>query len=217
MTHTRYYFIFIGLILVIGAILLISRGTKTQDGITASVGDTILQENLETNTMTQTNEANPVAVFTTSMGTIEIEIFQDKTPLTAENFIKLVSNNFYDGVRFHRVIEGFMVQSGDPLSKDDSMMSRWGTGGPGYTFSDEITEENANVAGTISMANAGPNTNGSQFFINVSDNVFLDDKHTVFGKVLSGYDIVEKIALVDTIPGLDRPVEDVVIESVEIK
>lgn len=217
MTHTRYYFIFIGIILVIAAILLVSRGTKSQDSMTASAGSAIVQENLETNIMTQINESNPVAVFTTNMGIIEIELFQDRTPNTVENFMTLTNNNFYDGVRFHRVIEGFMIQGGDPLSKDDSMMGRWGTGGPGYTFPDEITEQNANVTGTISMANAGPNTNGSQFFINVSDNVFLDDKHTVFGKVLSGYDVVEKISLVDTTPGIDRPVEDVVIERVEIK
>lgn len=216
MTHARYYFIFIGMFLVIAGVLVFSKGTEPQN-ISASAGEAVLQEHVEKNTMTKTNETNPVAIFTTSMGPIEIELFQDKTPLTTENFIKLASNNFYDGVRFHRVIEGFMIQSGDPLSKDDSMMNRWGTGGPGYTFADEITEENANVIGTISMANAGPNTNGSQFFINVSDNVFLDDKHTVFGKVLNGYDIVEKISLVDTVPGIDRPVEDVVIESIEIK
>jgi peptidylprolyl isomerase len=151
----------------------------------------------------------------TNKGIIELELFTDLKPKTTENFIKLASEGFYNGVKFHRVIKGFMIQGGDPLTKDDSMSSAWGTGGPGYMFADEIGSDNNNARGTISMANAGPNTNGSQFFINTNDNNFLDSKHTAFGKVVSGMDVVEAIENVATGAG-DRPIEAVVIESVEL-
>lgn len=151
----------------------------------------------------------------TNKGTIELELFDQLKPNTVANFIKLARDGYYDGVKFHRVIKGFMIQGGDPLTKDDSMSAQWGTGGPGYMFADEIGSENNNATGTISMANAGPNTNGSQFFINVNDNNFLDTKHTAFGKVLGGMDIVSTIENVATGAG-DRPLETVFIESVEI-
>lgn len=151
----------------------------------------------------------------TNKGSIELELFDQLKPNTVANFIKLAREGYYDGVKFHRVIKGFMIQGGDPLTKDDSMMTRWGTGGPGYMFNDEIGSENSNAIGTISMANAGPNTNGSQFFINVNDNNFLDSKHTAFGKVVGGMDVVQAIENVQT--GVnDRPVEAVVIEGVEL-
>ncbi len=134
-------------------------------------------------------------------------------PNTVANFKKLATSGFYDGTKFHRVIKDFMIQGGDPQTKDDSMMDRWGTGGPGYKFADEIHANNRNAAGTIAMANAGPDTNGSQFFINVRDNNFLDTKHTVFGKVVSGMDVVQTIEDVDT-NEMDRPREAVVITSV---
>ena len=120
----------------------------------------------------------------TNLGDIEIELFSEKVPLTVGNFTKLAGEGFYNGTKFHRVISGFMIQGGDPLSKDDASQDMWGTGGPGYNFADEIGADNSNAIGTIAMANAGPNTNGSQFFINVADNSFLNDKHTVFGKVV---------------------------------
>lgn len=180
--------------------------------VMSSLEDNNIQE--EKNTMEQ---QTVLVTMVTSKGNIELELWRDYAPKTVDNFITLANNGFYDGTRFHRVIEGFMIQGGDPLSKDTAQISRWGTGGPGYVFQDEIHSENYNLAGTISMANAGPNTNGSQFFINVADNVFLNDKHTVFGKVVSGYDIVETISLVDTVPGVDRPVEDIVIQSVKVQ
>jgi peptidylprolyl isomerase len=155
------------------------------------------------------------ATFKTSMGDITIEFSKD-TPKTVENFVTLAQKGFYDGTKFHRVIAGFMNQGGDPLSKDDTQMARWGTGGPGYTFADEITPANNNAVGTIAMANAGPNTNGSQFFINVADNTFLNTKHTVFGKVVAGLDVVSKINGVKTGPN-DRPLESVIIESIVLK
>ncbi len=152
----------------------------------------------------------------TNKGDITLELFADRVPNTVANFAKLASEGFYNGVKFHRVIAGFMIQGGDPLSKDDSQMSAWGTGGPGYKFNDEITPDNKNDIGTISMANAGPNTNGSQFFINTANNNFLDSKHTVFGKVTSGMDVVE--AIENTPVGAnDRPVSPVIIERVTVK
>ena len=158
---------------------------------------------------------NMIATMQTNLGEIKLELFSSDAPKTVENFIKLVNAGFYDGTKFHRVIKEFMIQGGDPLSKDNSQKDRWGTGGPGYTFSDEIHSNNRNITGMISMANAGPDTNGSQFFINTADNNHLDAKHTVFGKVTAGIDVVRSIENVAT-EGLGRPVDDVVIENIEI-
>lgn len=155
-------------------------------------------------------------IMNTSAGDIVIDMYGDATPKTVENFVTLAQTGFYDGTRFHRIIENFMIQGGDPLSKDLSQKAFWGTGGPDYRFEDEFVPELSNIAGTISMANAGPGTNGSQFFINVADNTFLDGKHTVFGMVTEGYDIVEALSQVAT-DATDKPLEDVVLNSVTIK
>jgi cyclophilin family peptidyl-prolyl cis-trans isomerase len=149
----------------------------------------------------------------TNKGDIVIEFFENETPNTVNNFVKLAKSGFYDGVKFHRVINNFMIQGGDPLTKDDSKKRMWGTGGPGYKFEDEIGPENSNEMGTISMANAGRNTNGSQFFINLVDNHFLNSKHTVFGRVVKGTDVVVAIGAVPT-NSSDQPADPVVIESV---
>jgi cyclophilin family peptidyl-prolyl cis-trans isomerase len=156
------------------------------------------------------------ATLHTNKGDITIEFLNDLVPNTVENFTKLAQSGFYDGVKFHRVIKGFMIQGGDPLTKDDSKSDFWGTGGPGYKFNDELGLNNHNDVGTISMANAGPNTNGSQFFINTAANNFLDGKHTVFGKVTAGMDVVTAIENVKTAPG-DRPIDPVVINSITLK
>src|SRR5580693_8771911 len=148
----------------------------------------------------------------TSKGDIGLEMMEKDAPNTVANFVKLAKDGFYDGTKFHRVIKDFMIQGGDPQTKDDALMSRWGTGGPGYKFADEIHANNRNEAGTIAMANAGPNTNGSQFFINVKNNSFLDTKHTVFGKVVKGMDIVQAIENVD-VNEMDRPLESVTITN----
>lgn len=161
-----------------------------------------------------TSSSNMIAIMQTNLGEIKIELFSSDAPKTVENFVKLAKSGFYDNVKFHRVIKGFMIQGGDPLTRDDSLKDRWGTGGPGYTFADEIHSNNHNVAGTISMANAGPNTNGSQFFINTNDNGSLDAKHTVFGKVIDGMDVVRSIENI-AVEGPDRPVDDVIIESIK--
>lgn len=153
-----------------------------------------------------TNMDNKKVKLETNYGDIVIELYGDM-PITAGNFEKLVSEGFYDGVIFHRIIPDFMIQGGDPTGT--------GMGGPGYKIKDEFNDNNANDRGTISMANAGPNTGGSQFFINLVDNNFLDSKHPVFGKVIEGMDVVDKIAAVET--GMnDRPVKDVIIEKAEI-
>ena len=146
------------------------------------------------------------ALLKTTMGDIVIKLYEDM-PITAGNFEKLVKEGFYDGVIFHRVIDGFMIQGGDPTGT--------GTGGPGYKIADEFTNHNRNTKGTISMANSGPNTGGSQFFINLADNNFLDSKHPVFGEVIKGMDVVNKIGKVKKGP-MDKPVEDVKIIKAEI-
>ena len=142
----------------------------------------------------------------TSMGNIIIELADDML-ITAGNFEALASKGFYNGVIFHRIIDGFMIQGGDPTGT--------GTGGPGYNIKDEFSKNNRNDRGTISMANAGPNTGGSQFFINLVNNNFLDTKHPVFGKVVEGMDIVDSIAKVET-DANDRPLKDVVIKKVSL-
>lgn len=158
-----------------------------------------------------------IFVMKTNKGDMTIELFNDTRPLTAGNFSKLAQAGFYNGVKFHRVIEGFVIQGGDPLSKDDTKRDYWGTGGPGYKIDDELSGDNHNLRGTLSMANAGPNTGGSQFFINLVDNTPLDSRHSVFGKVIEGMDVVDAIGGVDVdvLEG-HKPVMPVVIESVTL-
>lgn len=133
------------------------------------------------------------AVLRTSLGEIEVVLFRDKAPKTVENFVKLSESGFYDNTKFHRVIKDFMIQGGDPFSKDDAQMGRWGTGGTGYQFADEFNDQKI-VRGVLAMANSGPNTNGSQFFIvTAAATPWLDGKHTVFGKVVKGMDVVDTI------------------------
>lgn len=151
----------------------------------------------------------------TNKGDITIDLMESDAPNTVANFVKLAKAGFYNGTKFHRVIKDFMIQGGDPLSKDDSQAARWGTGGPGYSFADEIHKHNQNVPGTIAMANAGPNTNGSQFFINVANNNFLDTKHTVFGKVSEGMDTVSQIENAE-VDSRDKPIEPMVIQTIGI-
>ena len=148
-----------------------------------------------------TANTNTKVKLETNYGDIIIELYS-KMPITSGNFIKLVEKGFYDGVIFHRVIDEFMIQGGDPTGT--------GMGGPGYEIKDEFTRSDLdnNDRGTISMANAGPNTGGSQFFINLVDNNFLDGKHPVFGKVIEGMDVVDKIAKVET-NSQDKPLKDV--------
>ena len=151
----------------------------------------------------------PVATFDTSMGSFKVELFTDLAPKTAQNFIDLSKKGFYDGVIFHRVIDKFMIQGGDPTGT--------GTGGPGYKIPDEFGPGLAHdKPGILSMANAGPDTGGSQFFITLVPTPWLDGKHAIFGTVVEGMDIVNAIGNTRTDPR-DRPVEDVVIKSILIE
>jgi peptidylprolyl isomerase len=137
----------------------------------------------------------------TTMGNITIQLYDDM-PITTGNFKNLTEKGYYDGTIFHRVIDGFMIQGGDPTGT--------GSGGPGYTIKDESTDHNRNDRGTIAMANAGPNTGGSQFFINLENNNYLDEKHPVFGKVVEGMDVVDAIGKAKT-DANNRPLQDMII------
>ncbi len=154
------------------------------------------------------------AIIKTNQGDIKVKFYGADSPVTVNNFLNLAKSGFYNGVKFHRIIKDFMIQGGDPLSKE-SDSSAWGTGGPGYQFKDEINTHKL-VLGSFAMANAGPGTNGSQFFIvTAPETPWLDGHHTNFGEVVSGMDIVKKIEGVAT-GANDRPLADVVINSIEL-
>lgn len=159
------------------------------------------------------NDSTVVAVIKTNMGTIEIEMFDKQTPRTVGNFVGLAEKGYYNGVIFHRVIDNFMIQGGDPTGT-----GRGGESIYGAKFEDEIVSSlKHDVPGILSMANAGPNTNGSQFFITLVATPWLDGKHTVFGKVIAGMDVVSAIGKVQTSKPGDKPLQDVVMESVTIE
>lgn len=146
--------------------------------------------------------------FTTNMGEFVVEMLEDKAPKTTKNFIELTEKGFYNGVVFHRIIDGFMIQGGDPTGT--------GMGGPGYKIDDEFGEGlKHNDEGVLSMANAGPNTGGSQFFITLAPAPWLDGKHAVFGRVVEGMDVIRLIGVVPT-DFRDRPKEAVTMEKVEV-
>ena len=173
----------------------------------------------------KSNEKNSIVVFDTNYGEFEIEVYENLMPITSKNFIGLINSEFYDNQRFHRVIDGFMIQGGDPNSKDLNLKNRWGTGGS-KNIEDEFVSNPklTNEVGTISMANSGrPNSGSSQFFINVNNNSFLDfdkkpfsSKHPVFGKIINGLEVVLKISRVGT-NSRDMPLEDVIIKKVYVK
>lgn len=153
--------------------------------------------------------ANRIAAFKTNHGSFKAELFEDRAPATTKNFIDLAEKNFYDGVVFHRVIPDFMIQGGDPDGT--------GMGGPGYKIHDEFHPElTHDSSGILSMANAGPNSGGSQFFITLAATPWLDNKHAVFGRVVEGMDVVELIGAVET-GRQDRPVKEVTMETVRIE
>jgi peptidylprolyl isomerase len=186
--------------LIITALLL--AAFMLSAGCTQSVKENTVINPTGVTTMTTPPQTSQKMVrLETNMGNITIVLAADM-PVTAGNFESLVKKGYYDGVIFHRVIDGFMIQGGDPTGT--------GMGGPGYAIKDEFTSHNRNNRGTISMANAGPNTGGSQFFINLVDNNFLDSKHPVFGTVKGGMDVVDAIGKVRTGAG-DRPVQNVTI------
>jgi cyclophilin family peptidyl-prolyl cis-trans isomerase len=189
---------------------------KSSTGTGASALRATSTDQLATSTKATTTMQLPEkitsAIITTNQGVIEITFTSD-SPKAVKNFAKLASEGFYNGIRFHRVI-----QAGDPFSKDSGMRSRWGTGGPGYTFEDEIHPGDTYKRGTLAMANAGPNTNGSQFFIVTGEDVTKDigPLYTVFGHVTKGIETAMKIEATQT-DGENKPLADMLIEKVEIK
>lgn len=229
MTPRDMFFIGIFVLVATGLSFVVMRAAETSGAeisnnilerselLPGSAGHSTLSMDTTVNAPADTQaQETDVAVFSTSRGVIEIELFSDKAPETVTNFKKLVIEGFYSRTRFHRVISGFMIQGGDPLSKDTTQKNMWGTGGPGYTFADEINDEKL-VQGVLAMANAGANTNGSQFFIVTAEETpWLDGHHTVFGRVISGMETVMEIEGAPT-DERDRPIEDVVVESIEIK
>lgn len=153
--------------------------------------------------------ADEYAVFDTNMGTFKVRLFGSKVPITVKNFEYLTKKGFYNGLTFHRVIEGFMIQGGDPQGN--------GMGGPGYEIPDEFSKDlHFNQMGMLAMANRGPNTGGSQFFITLGPTDWLEGKHTIFGTVVQGMDVVEKIGKVRT-DKHDKPKQDVVINSITLQ
>lgn len=163
--------------------------------------------------MTLKENESLFATIKTNMGDIEIELFTTQVPKTVENFVGLITKGYYDGVIFHRVIDDFMIQGGDPTGT--------GSGGESYfgkQFEDEFSDELRHTGlGILSMANAGPNTNGSQFFITLVPTPWLDGKHSIFGKVSSGLDVVQAIGKVATSKPFDKPLKDVVMEKVTVE
>ena len=193
------------LILASAALIAATAGCASQTAVQP-------QTNAGANTPASTNMQ---ATLKTKYGDIVVELYQGDAPKTVENFTKLATSGFYDGTRFHRVIKDFMIQGGDPLSKSVDNQSRWGTGGPGDSFDDEINSYKLG-RGSLAMANSGPNTNGSQFFIVTAESTpWLDGKHTNFGKVVQGMDVVDTIASVPT-GERDVPVQEVIIESISV-
>jgi len=161
----------------------------------------------------QETKTQLVAVFETNMGTFECELFEDKAPKTVANFVGLAEKGYYNGVIFHRVIDNFVIQGGDPTGTGKGGESIYG-----HPFEDEFHPDlKHDKAGVLSMANAGPNTNGSQFFITLAPTPWLDGKHSIFGQVIKGMDVVRKIGKVETIKPGDRPVKDVVMNKVRIE
>jgi cyclophilin family peptidyl-prolyl cis-trans isomerase len=154
------------------------------------------------------------AVMKTNLGDIKIKFYNSASPVTVNNFLNLAKTDFYNGTKFHRVMKDFMIQGGDPLSKDDNWAIH-GSGGPDYKFDDEFNNYPI-VKGNLAMANSGPNTNGSQFFIVTAESTpWLDGKHTNFGEVTEGMEVVEKIEVVET-NERDHPLEDIIVESIEL-
>lgn len=198
-----------------------STPVNTSTDVTIGSAPQVLAESTSTPTSTPTSAKElpvisgmPIATIETNYGTITLELFAADSPKTVENFITLAKQGFYANTKFHRVIPDFMIQGGDPLSKE-AERSRWGTGGPGYQFADEFNSHRL-VRGSLAMANAGANTNGSQFFIVTAESTpWLDGKHTNFGRVISGMDVIDQISAVAT-GERDIPVKDVVITKITI-
>jgi cyclophilin family peptidyl-prolyl cis-trans isomerase len=156
-----------------------------------------------------------IASIKTNLGEIIVKLYSEKAPFAVNNFLTLAEINFYNQTKFHRVIEGFMIQGGNPYTRGENQ-DMYGTGGPGYTFPDEIDSSLKLVRGSLAMANSGPDTNGSQFFIVTAESTpWLDGQYTIFGEVIEGMDVVDKIEALET-NERDYPTEEVIVESVDL-
>ncbi len=196
------------ILVAIALTALVLSSCSGSEPSTPTVGEVVITQYSSPPAMSIDVEKSYTAKLNTNHGEVTIELFASDAPITVNNFIFLAKENFYDGVIFHRVIDGFMIQGGDPTGT--------GTGGPGYRFQDEIVPSLTFAEpGLLAMANSGPGTNGSQFFITVTPTPHLNGNHTIFGKVTDGYDVVETISKVNTGPR-DKPEDPVVIESVDI-
>lgn len=220
------------LIVIIIALIIIGWGTLRSNEVPPELLDITDSTSSPQMTGTFTNatsseqinqdnnkKMSPIITLETSRGTIQFETYIDDAPNTVANFIKLANQGYYDGLNFHRVIEGFMVQGGDPNCTEERSKGPCGTGGPGYQFADELNPNTPSYKagyqqGVVAMANAGPNTNGSQFFIMHADYP-LEHNYTIFGKVIKGQEVVDQIAKVKTEAG-NRPIEDVLIKKVTV-
>lgn len=214
-------------IVIASVILLIGAGcASTENNIQTKSADTsvpVVTDSKEDVSMTRTLDQHEdlaasvsQAVIKTNKGNITVSFFGDDSPITVNNFLNLAKDGFYDGTSFHRVITDFMIQGGDPLSKDQDNRGVHGTGGPDYKFADEFNNHPL-VKGSLAMANSGPNTNGSQFFIVTAEATpWLDGRHTNFGQVEAGMNVVEAIQAVAR-DARDNPFEPIVIESIELK
>jgi len=213
--------IFIAILLLGGVVLLsfMFDGNNSNSVPDGAQSEEITQDTQDADVADNASAPKSYTAFLqTNKGEITLDLFAEDAPKTVENFVRLARAGFYDGTKFHRVIKDFMIQGGDPFSKDDSAKDRWGTGGPGYSFEDEINKHKL-VRGVLAMANAGPNTNGSQFFIITAESTpWLDGLHTPFGKVIGGMDVVDLIsnAPTDKANG-DKPIENIIVEKIVIK
>ncbi|MGB0925127.1 MAG: peptidylprolyl isomerase [Minisyncoccia bacterium] len=207
----------VGIITVL-ALIALFIGMQLQSKNEMSPNEDVWSDTTQgTNTKNNNDENDKVAkvIMKTTMGDITLALSND-APNTTENFLKLAESDFYDGIKFHRVIDQFMIQAGDPNSKDDSLMARWGQGGPGYKFDDELPQTGEYQIGSLAMANSGPNTNGSQFFIVTGQNgVNLPPLYSLFGQVVDGMDVALAIQGVET-GARDIPVKPVIINDIEI-
>ncbi len=193
-----------------GGLYILSGNSTVSNSADTATGNTTIKA-----TTTMPSQYTQATIHT-SAGDIVVNFHNADAPKTVDNFAKLAKEGFYDGTKFHRVIKDFMIQGGDPLSKNDSDKARWGTGGPGYQFEDEINSHKL-VRGSLAMANAGPNTNGSQFFIVTAEATpWLDGKHTNFGEVVSGIDIVQKIESGKAGQN-DQPLDPISITGIDVR
>lgn len=211
--------VFIVLVILWGSYSALNK--PAGDGLVVATSTESVVVSTSTNVSGQTlinndKKMEHIATIKTNLGEIEIQLLADKAPKTVENFEKLASTGFYNDTLFHRVIKDFMIQGGDPNSKDHQNWATHGMGGPGYAFADEFNDVKLEK-GILAMANAGPNTNGSQFFIvTAAATPWLDGKHTAFGKVIKGMEVVEKIENVK-VGAADHPTDNVIVESISVK